>query len=196
MKRIYLLLYGIIFTLLQSCTTSTVEQQASSSNDMAVKTVQAIDKKIKAAKSVEEVAQLLNGTVWHYTENLSNSQIGCWIKVAFANGQYTTYFAQPADGKWTEGGNGKYEIIEGRYTNTGKKYIAVAWNGNMKVEFLTIPCEFFLTLDQFQLNVGSSLVDGMANMNDRFAGRSYQESAMRKKTHWTGQMEFGDYAWE
>ncbi len=164
--------------------------------EVKVEETKPIYEQIKEAQSCEEASRLIDGTTWHYTENLSTSNIGGWVKVSFKNGHYTTYHARPADGKWTKGGEGIYHITEGRYSNTGEKYISVSWEGDMSIEFLTVPCQFTLTLDNFQLHVGSNLIDGMSTLNDRFAGRSYQYSAMRKKMDLVGTMEFGDYSWD
>lgn len=155
-----------------------------------------IPAKISEATSVAEACNLLNGTTWHYTENLSTSEIGCWLKVSFNNGQYVSYYAMPSDGKWTEGGRGEYEISEGRYSNTGEKYIAVNWKGKAKQEWLDYDAEFALTLDNFQLNVGSEQMDAIAHLNNinkyGFGGAAFR----RTKYSATGVMDFGDYNWK
>ena len=155
-----------------------------------------IPERIMEATAQEEVSSLLNGTTWHYTEDLSKSEIGGWLKVVFNDGQYTTYYANPSDGAWTEGGRGTYNVSEGRYANTGGKYFAVSWEGTMKFDYLEIPCEMTMTIDKagFQLNVGSSLMRGMNNLT-----MGIQEGAYYNATHnqtYKGMMEFGDYSWD
>lgn len=160
-----------------------------------------IESKIKNVKTKVEAEKLINGTTWHYTENLSTSEIGNWIKVTFNNGKYITYYANPADGEWTKGGEGSYKIEEGRYSNTGEKYISVLWEGDMIVErMIPLSCEFALTLDNFQLNITSKMLDGISHMNNLFSGMDFTSAhysaATRKKANWTGQMKFGDYIWK
>lgn len=143
--------------------------------------------KLNSATTVDEVERLLDGTTWHYTENLSHSEIQGWCKVSFNNGLYTTYYAKPSDGKWTKGGEGKYEVYEGRYSNTGEKYIAVSWEGKMQVDWLVLPCEFTLTMDNFQLVIGSSFSDSLRRLNNMWDTSSPK---MR------GYMTYGDYDWK
>ncbi|MBQ9466459.1 MAG: hypothetical protein IJU62_05740 [Muribaculaceae bacterium] len=152
-----------------------------------------VDQKIREAKTVEEVRKLIDGTTWRYTEDLSSARQlnSCWFKVEFKDGRYTSYYAQPSDGKWTKSKTGTYEIEEGRYSNTGEKYISVAWDGEIFAEFLTIPCEFKMTTDQFEVHVFSSFMDGLDKMQNGHYGH-----AMKGNTHYTGQMKFGDYSWD
>ena len=149
-----------------------------------------VDQKIREAKTVAEVRRLIDGTTWHYTEDLSYSKIGCWLKVVFRGGQYTCYYAKPSDGKWTKSKSGTYKIEEGRYSNTGEKYISVKWDGDIFAEFMAVPCEFEMTTDNFTVHVFSSFTD---HMNTALHGHYY--TATRGRTHGSGQMEFGDYTW-
>lgn len=147
------------------------------------------EKKIQKASTTDEVRQLINGTTWHYTENLSNSQIGCWLKVEFKDGQYTSYYAQPDDGKWTKDQSGSFEIKEGRYSNTGERYISVCYDGNIVLPQIgtTIPCKIQITTDNFQLNVQSNYL----TMLDRMSGGS----GVGHHMNLTGTMKYGDYSW-
>lgn len=148
-----------------------------------------IEDRVRNAQSIDEVNQLLNGTTWHYTENLDDSDIGCWIKVEFNNGNYTSYYALPSDGQWTRDESGVYELKEGYYSNTGEKYISVHWDGNIKNPRLglTIPCDMALTIDHdaVQLNVHSSQIDAVL----------YNGHGSIKPIIMTGQMEYGDTQW-
>lgn len=194
MKKISLLfMIAAIAIIMPSCgNKENTSQQIVPQKNIPQKT---IPQKIQEANSVQEIKNLIDGTTWHYTENLSNSQIGGWLKVTFKNGEYITYYAQPSDGKWTEGGRGKYEVSEGRYSNTGTKYYAVSWKGDMNIAPFTIPCEMTMTMDKdgFQLNVGSSLMNGMNSLT-----MGIKEGAYYNATHknvFTGVMEYGDYKW-
>ena len=119
----------------------------------------------------------------------SNSQIGCWLKVEFKDGQYTSYYAQPDDGKWTKDQSGSFEIKEGRYSNTGERYISVCYDGNIVLPQIgtTIPCKIQITTDNFQLNVQSNYL----TMLDRMSGGS----GVGHHMNLTGTMKYGDYSW-
>ena len=131
---------------------------------------------------------MLNGTTWHYTQNLDDSEIGCWLKVEFKDGNYTSYYALPSEGKWTKDTSGAFEIHEGRYANTGKRYISVYYKGNIKNPQLglAIPCEIEFTTDNFQLNVHSPQIDAVL----------YDGRGRIKRIDMKGTMEYGDYAWD
>lgn len=163
-KHLYLFLICTIATIVSSCGNN------SSSNDKVIS-------KIQSAKTTDEVRELLNGTTWHYTENLSNSEIEGWIKVSFNGDNYVAYSANPSDGKWTQTGSGTYEIGEDRYANTGDKYIFVKWKGDLKVEHQKIPCEYYLSTNNFQLMVTSSFLD---KMSVAFSGDYYNQKNTKK----------------
>lgn len=151
---------------------------------------------LQEATNVQEIPNLIDGTTWHYTENLNNSEIGGWLQVTFNNGQYITYYANPTDGKWTEGGRGQYDISEGRYSNTGEKYYGISWNGDMKFDWATIPCEMTMTInnDGIQLNVTSSFMKGLNSLT-----MGVRQGAYYNATHnqvYKGKMEFGEYSWD
>lgn len=150
-----------------------------------------LDQKIRNAKTAAEVRKLIDGTTWHHTKNLHESKIGCWIKVKFENGKYTSYYAAPNDGKWTKSVTGKYKIKEDRFADSGEKYISVEWKGDLKADFVTLPCEFSLVTNNFQLDVFSSFADGLNN----FMYGSYY-NAINGRTHYVDSMEFGDYFWQ
>ena len=143
--------------------------------------------KIQEATNADEVHQLLDGTTWHYTINLDNSEIGCWLKVVFHGDEYTSYYALPSDGQWTEDTSGTYEIEEGRYANTGERYISIRWEGNIKNPELNIllPCDMTMTTDNFQLGVHSSQMDAVL----------WNGHGMMKKIIMKGHMVYGDYTW-
>lgn len=169
-------------------TDSISDSNSISDNNATIQQEISVEDEVRTAKSIDEVKRTLNGTTWHYTENLDDSDIGCWIKVEFNNGKYTTYYALPSEGKWTQDKSGTYELKEGRYTNTGKKYVSVHWEGNIKNPQLgmTIPCEMGFTTDNFQLNVHSPQIDAVL----------YNGRGMIKQIIMKGQMEFGDYSWD
>lgn len=152
--------------------------------------VMTVEDKLKAAKTVAEVKKLIDGTTWHSTENLDNSEIQCWVKVVFKGGNYISYYAFPSDGKWTEGGRGAYTVEEGRYSNTGKKYISVNWVGkiNGKGEFITVALPFEMSLSytgtNFQLAVHSRANDALTSPSGHMITKIYYAT-----------MEYGDYKW-
>ena len=138
--------------------------------------------KLSIVSSVEEAKSLIDGTTWHYTENTDISEIGFWIKVEFSNGSYKSYYAKPSDGTWTKGGEGQYQIEEGRFSNTGGKYIAVKWEGG---DCYGLPADYTLVLNNCQLKVVSQMppsTDAYYNM--------YHPNASG-----AGFMELGDYEW-
>lgn len=138
-----------------------------------------IEQRIRDVQTIEEASKLIDGTTWHYTENLSSSKIGFWVKVSFNNGQATSYYANPSDGQWTKSKeSANYQIEEGRYSNTGERYIAVKWKGQ---GYMGLPCNYALILDSFQLAVQNALPD-----LDTFK--------MLPPDY--GIMEFGDYEWD
>lgn len=146
-----------------------------------------IDVKIQNAKTIEDVRTLLNGTTWHYTENLSTSKIEGWFKVRFEGEKYIAYTALPSDGRWTETERGNYKIREGRFSDTGEKYICVEWKSKLKVNYLEVPCEFALVTGNFQVRVTSSFLDGMSRISNIYSTAHYAKY---------GLMEFGDYEWD
>lgn len=150
-----------------------------------------LDQKIRNASTVDEVRQLIDGTTWHHTKNLNDSKVGCWLKVKFENGRFTHYYALPSDGQWTQAGTGTYKVTEGRFADSGERYIAVEWEGKIKADFLTIPFEYKLVTNNFEIHLFSSLMDGM----DRLQNGHYAH-AMRGNTHYVDTMELGDYSWD
>lgn len=191
-KLIYLFVACTMSFVMASCGGDSKSDKAA--NDTMAKATEAIaedkstDVKIREASTKEEVRQLLNGTTWHYTENLDNSHIGCWLKVEFKDGKYTSYYALPSDGKWTKDTSGSFELNEGRYTNTGRRYISVYYKGNIKNPQLglTIPCEIEFTTDDFQLNVHSPEIDAVL----------HDGSGLIKRVDMKGTMEYGNYSWD
>lgn len=155
-----------------------------------------IPEKLQESHDIKEISNLINGTTWHYTEDLSTSKIGGWVKVEFKNGQFITYYAAPQDGKWTEGGRGNYKVSEGRYTNTGGKYYSVFWEGKMKFDWLELPCEMAMTIDNngFQLHVSSSVMKAMNAVTMGVTDAAYYNATHNQV--YSGKMEFGDYNWE
>ncbi len=146
------------------------------------------DEKIKSASDAEVVQTLLDGTTWHYTENLDDSEVGCWLKVEFSGKNYTAYHALPSDGEWTRDSTGTYELREGRYANTGERYISIHWGGHIKNPILKnlLSCDMAMTTDNFQPNVHSPVMDAIL-----WKGQGMMEKVIMK-----GRMDFGDYSWD
>lgn len=146
------------------------------------------DEKIKSAPDAETVQTLLDGTTWHYTENLDDSEVGCWLKVVFSGTDFTTYYALPSDGYWTRDSTGTYEVREGRYANTGERYISIHWGGHIKNPILKnlLSCDMAMTTDNFQLNVHSPVMDAVL----------WKGNGMMEKVIMKGRMAYGDYSWD
>ena len=190
MKRILLSLLSCLLLIgIVSCgnNKSTSDTDTTDTvNTTAIKK-KSITEKMQEATTIDEVKQLLNGTTWHYTENLDNSEIGCWIKVEFNGNNYTTYYALPSEGQWTKAQTGTYTVKECRYVNTGKKYISIHWDGSIKNPQLGIilPCDMAFTSDDFGLRVHSPQMDAVL----------YDGRGMMKQIIMNGTMEYGDYKW-
>lgn len=147
-----------------------------------------LERKLRNAKSKEEVEQLINGTTWHYTEPRGGSSMSAWVQVEFNNGRFTCYSAQPSDGRWTQTGSGTYKVSEGRFDNTGEYYVSIDWNADYKyISTGTIPCQFSFYPINRQIDVRCEMLD-MANRG--ITGNYYAAP-----TYETGTMTLGDYNW-
>ncbi|MCD7721666.1 MAG: TM2 domain-containing protein [Prevotellaceae bacterium] len=144
---------------------------------------QSLEQSLQNVTTVEEAERLIDNTTWHYTADTSSDDIGFWVKVTFKNGRYTSYYANPSDGRWTQQGEGAYEIKEDRYSNTGEKYISVHWDGGGYNGF---PCKYALVLNNFQFAVTSAVpAINPYSYSHRFETPSPDY----------GFMELGDYEW-
>ena len=121
-----------------------------------IRNVPSVEAKLRNVATAEEARQLVEGTVWEHTVNTDESELGFWVKVEFANGRYRSYYMQPSDEDWTGGGEGRYEIREGKFANTGEKYIAVYWEGR---GYRGWPMKYALVLNNFQITVQSAVPD-------------------------------------
>ena len=178
-KAISLILLLLVSVIFVSC------DMKNTKDEKTIAKKETIKEKVKKVKSVNEFIKLLNGTTWHYTESLSNSEIGCWLKLEFSGDEYTLYHALPGDGKWTLNNKGKlYDCGESRYSNTGKKYFYVTCRGEIlnstKYRF-KIPAEIAIT-NNHQLLVFSEEIDALIG-NGR-------ETTLR------GIIDYGDYSWD
>lgn len=176
-------LAGIIGAIISDDSTTTQNKEAITERESQVSEMQRRKSKLEAVTTTEEARNLLDGTVWHYTKNLSDpdEHIGLWFKVEFHGNTYTHYRAKPSDGAWTKDKEGTYEITEGRYSNSGEKYIAVKWDGGSAYGW---PSHFALTFGNFQLAVTSAVPS--LDSRSRYSGPQI----------YYGQMEFGDYEWD
>lgn len=139
-----------------------------------------VEQQLSNVKTIGEAKKLLPGTTWHYTENTSVSKIGFWVKVEFLDSICISYYAEPQDGKWTKSKETTYTIEEGRFSNTGEKYIAVRWEAG---GYKGLPCKYAIVLNNHQFAVTSALPP--------LGGYSYS----RPEPDY-GEMEFGDYSWD
>ena len=118
--------------------------------------IPSVEAELRNVATMQEARQLVEGTVWEHTVNTDESELGFWVKVEFANGRYRSYYMQPSDEGWTAGGEGTYEIREGKFANTGEKYIAVYWEGR---GYRGWPMKYILVLNNFQITVQSAVPD-------------------------------------
>lgn len=72
--------------------------------------------------TIDAVRRNIDGTVWTYTEVGSK----LWFKYVFHDGVVDYYCSFPAAGEWGEvSATYTYEVNEHRYTDTGRRYIAI-----------------------------------------------------------------------
>lgn len=138
---------GVLFALLNKTSNPNTQQ----TND-----IPSVEAKLHNVRTIQEAKQLIEGTVWEHTVNTDESELGYWVKVEFANGRYKTFYMNPSDEGWTNGGEGVYEIKEGKFANTGEKYVAVHWEGG---GYKGWPMKYALILNNFQITVQSAVPD-------------------------------------
>ncbi len=138
---------GVLFALLN---------ETSNPNKQQTNDIPSVEAKLHNVRTIQEAKQLIEGTVWEHTVNTDESELGYWIKVEFANGRYKTFYMNPSDEGWTNGGEGVYEIKEGKFANTGEKYVAVYWEGG---GYKGWPMKYTLVLNNFQITVQSAVPD-------------------------------------
>ncbi len=138
---------GVLFAIFSSDSNPIIQQ---------TRDIPSVETELQNVQTVQEAKQLIEGTVWEHTVNTDESELGYWVKVEFANGRYKTFYMNPSDDDWSNGGEGTYEIKEGKFANTGEKYIAVYWEGG---GYLGWPTKYALVLNNFQITVQSALPD-------------------------------------
>lgn len=82
--------------------------------------------------SIENMQEDLNGTIWTWTETLSDrdrEMYKFWKRFEFKNGKLYIQSAAPSKGEWGEASEIDYTIEEHRYSDTGRKFIAVIITG-------------------------------------------------------------------
>lgn len=178
-KAISLILLLLVSVIFVSCDMKNTKVEKTIAKKESIK------EKVEKVKSVSEFITLLNGTTWHYTKSLDNSEIGCWLKLEFRGDEYTLYHALPSDGKWTLNNKGKlYDCGENRFTNTGEKYFYVTCKGEIlnstKYRF-KIPAQIEFANNQ-QIFVFSEEINALIGNGRNLTLR--------------GIMEYGDYSWD
>lgn len=143
---------GVLFAILQG------RGQEKDSNQITQQTrdIPTIEASLQNVTTIQDAKQLIEGTVWEHTVNTDESELGYWVKVEFANGRYKTFYMNPSDEGWTNGGEGAYKIKEGKFANTGEKYVAVHWEGG---GYKGWPMKYALVLNNFQITVQSAVPD-------------------------------------
>lgn len=140
----------ILFAILQG------QEKDSNQITQQSRDIPTIEANLQNVTTIQDAKQLIEGTVWEHTVNTDESELGYWVKVEFANGRYKTFYMNPSDEDWTNGGEGVYEIKDGKFSNTGEKYIAVYWEGG---GCLGWPMKYALVLNNFQITATSVLPD-------------------------------------
>ena len=138
---------GVLFALLG-------ERNAESKGETL--DIPSIETRLRNVGTIQDARLLIEGTVWEHTVNTDESELGYWLKVEFANGRYKSFYMLPSDDGWTYGGEGSYEITEGKFSNTGERYIAVHWEGK---GYSGWPMKYALVLNNFQVTAVSSVPD-------------------------------------
>lgn len=85
--------------------------------------------------TIESTSRYINNTVWTHT--LVGS--GVWMKFVFSDGRVAVYSAFPRNGEWGEPQIYSYEIDEGRYSDTGERYVSVTINPGDMGALILIP---------------------------------------------------------
>ncbi len=149
-----------------------------------------VEAQLRTATSVDEVEKLINGTTWHSTPNLTTSNMEGWVQVKFSQGTFSCYTANPSDGKWTYAGSGRYDIGEGRFANTGEKYVYISWKADYKVSpSMKLPCTYtFIPLNR-QINVACDMLyHAMRGLSGDYYGDAGNNGNV-------GMMVLGEYHW-
>lgn len=91
----------------------------------------------QAIKSIEEMRQAIDNTVWTYTKRGSL----VWLKMEFKKDKVRIYRAFPSDGQWTFDEDYPYSLEEGRFMDDGRRYIAAV----IECKDLSISPKFIIT---------------------------------------------------
>ena len=91
----------------------------------------------KKCSTIENVRELIENTTWTFTKPIrEDDKFNHWCRLVFKNGKLYYYEVSPSKGEWGEPNICDYTIEERRYSNTGKKYIAVFWTSLIKYAFV------------------------------------------------------------
>lgn len=91
-------------------------------------------------KTVDNVRNNIEGTEWTYMKQFEGTG-DYWHRLSFKNGVVYHYEVFPSDGEWGEPKVYSYTVVEGRYANTGQKYIGLEWEGSLGGKWTFIPAD-------------------------------------------------------
>lgn len=81
--------------------------------------------------TIEGVREFIQNKVWTYTDPIEEGEkFNMWCRIVFKDGKVYYYQVSPSKGKWGEPHICDYTIEEGRYSNTGEKYVAIRWEAS------------------------------------------------------------------
>lgn len=178
-KKISILLLLIVSVIVISC------DGKSNKTEKEPTKKESITEKLEKVNNVEEFKKMLDGTTWHYTEPIDNSEIGCWIKLEFKGNEYTSYYARPSDGEWTLSKKGIFDVDEKRYANTGEKFYLAICEGEIigaTGSRFTAPANIYFT-NYSEFYVSSEVVNAV--LGNR-----------KNKPMYSSKAEYGDYSWD
>ena len=90
-----------------------------------------IEYKKAKCSTIEGVREFIQNEVWTYTDPIEEGEkFNMWCRIVFKDGKVYYYQVSPSKGEWGEPHICDYTIEEGRYSNTGEKYVAIRWKAS------------------------------------------------------------------
>ena len=122
LKNITLYIKQLILLLIVVLCCSSCKTNNSETTDKPIENKEVAKEKKESASlevsSIEDAKKYAVGT-WQFTK----TGAPFWEKYEInADGNFIYFLAEPRDGKWTKGPEGKWTVETDRYNDTGKKY--------------------------------------------------------------------------
>lgn len=89
-------------------------------------------------RTTKNVRVNIEGTEWTYMDEFSGTG-DYWHRLQFKDGKVYHYEVFPSKGNWGEPTVSSYSIVEGRYGNTGQKYIGIEWEESLDSKWTFVP---------------------------------------------------------